>query len=359
MNEVGLKRFIYFLTHSKNITKSQQRKRDELLARDWYAHSAFQTDKVSMAVKTCRHSPHEMINFLSLFSKNDDFKWYTHRWDQEGVELDNLRRTQAEKKKILAAMTYDSQFPINEQTYNQVWNFINFENEKYPWSDNEGQKHHIGWHSILELSQQNPELSVERIKLPDGRLFNDYIRLFKSSIEFRTDLRDKDRFSEFVRNCMCVFINGAVTINYSSQFDDIGFDVNVYCDVIGLRSGLKTICAWIVNYKANGSKVYVDLLSTDECFELKICQEGTYFSNLQKLEQPSGDFASLRNVLFSVCDFEMEGDLRRDGKNCGAIRVLALNQETHKTGTAFSPCKIENINRKIGGVQYILKIFKQ
>ena len=38
-----------------------------------------------------------MIEFLSLFSRDDNFKWYTHKWDMSvPFDMDSLKSRQIE-----------------------------------------------------------------------------------------------------------------------------------------------------------------------------------------------------------------------------------------------------------------------
>lgn len=307
------------------------------------------------------HSPMAMIEFLSLFSRDDEFKWYTHKWDQEELSLDHLIKKQDIAKQRLLKMVYESEHPVNDRTFYQVWNFINFlpkPENTYPWHDNSGKAYRIGWHSIVDIHQQNPETAIENLMLPNGHLFIDYIRLFKCSIEFRTDLGMDGRFNRFVKNSMKRFINGAVNISYSENLGKIGKDINIYCDITGVYEGLSIICDWIVKYKVNGSTVRVNLISKEDGYELKILHEGSYFSNLKKLKTPSGDLEKLRNRLFSVCDLTMSGDHILDGKQRESVSVHVLEDTTTKIEENLSPCRLEYIDRQVGGVEYTLKFYK-
>lgn len=307
------------------------------------------------------HSPLKMIEFLRLFSIDDHFKWYTHKWDQDGVTLNHLIDTQAERKRILSSYAYQSTEPINEKTYNQVWNFINFNNigeNIYPWYDNEATVVRIGWYSIIGLSKQNQNSTIENLKFSDGSLFIDYIRKFKSSIEFRTDLRMDDRFNKVIRNSIKRYINGAVQVKYTPNFRKIGYDVNIYCDVPGIVFSLKIISDWIVKHKVNGSDVIIDLTSNQDSYELSILHRESYFTNVKRLKSPSGDFANLRNRLFSVCDFTMRGDLKEAGEKNGSITIFGLNADSVKSDNMLNDCRIVYSEVIIGGVMYVFKFYK-
>lgn len=307
-----------------------------------------------------RHSPMKMIEFLSLFSKDDKFKWFTHKWDQAAefdidIAISNLK----DNKTTLSSMAFDVENAINQRTYYQAWNFINFDNKDKFWTDNKGNRIYVGWHSIVGLCKENPGIAVENLKLEDGRLFKYYIRRFKSSIEFRSDLENDDRFSEFIWTAINDYVNGALNVEFSERFDRIGYDLNLYCDVPALRDAILTICDWIIKHKVNGTEVEVDLDAVDDGYILSITHIDSYFSNMRKLSDPTGDFDSLRKKLFSVVDLQMAGDYRENGENVGSITVNALDDNTTMSGNRLSACSITRSDIHTGGVKYIIKLYKK
>ena len=53
------------------------------------------------------HSPQAMIKFLSLFSRDDRFKWYTHKWDTSTTfNIDEFIEQQRVTKYVLSDMAY-------------------------------------------------------------------------------------------------------------------------------------------------------------------------------------------------------------------------------------------------------------
>lgn len=311
------------------------------------------------------HSPQAMIKFLSLFSRDDRFKWYTHKWDTSTTfNIDEFIEQQRVTKYVLSDMAYPKESGpiVNEKTYNQVWNFINFSNtgqKTFPWKNTKFENIRCGWHSIIGLNNDKSDVPAENLILCDGHQFKDYIRMFKAIIEFRTDLNDDDRFSELVWNTITSILPKDFDVTFSSDFDDIGYDLNVYCDVVGFLSAIHTICNWIVRHKALSSIVRIDLINEKDYYTLEILHEGSYFNNIEKLKNPSGDLDGLRKRLFSVCDFMLEGDLKEDGSNKGSVIVYALDEHTMANNNNLSPCDIVTANNQMGGVKYNLKIFKR
>lgn len=312
-----------------------------------------------------KHSPRTMIKFLALFSRDDRFKWYTHKWDISiPFDIQEMISRQTINKSILRDMAYPkAPGPVvNEKTYTQVWNFINFSNsvsKTYTWKNTKFQNIRYGWHSVVSLCEQNPGIAVENLVLSGGHQFKDYIRMFKSVIEFRTDLNNDDRFSELIWNTIDSSLPKDFNVTFDSKFDEIGFDLNVYCDVVGLLSALNTICNWIVKHKARSSEVKIDLISEDEYYILEIFHLGSYFSNIDKLKNPSGDLEELRERLFSVCDFSLDGDYMKDGKKKGSLIVKALDKTTERVNSILSRCDVQGSDNEIGGVKYKLKIYKR
>lgn len=314
---------------------------------------------------TTYHSPQTMIKFLALFSRDDRFKWYTHKWDvSTAFNINEMIERQRVDKPVLSDMAYPKETNpiVNEKTYNIVWNFINFANsgsQVFTWKNTKFENIKYGWHSIIDLIKQNPDIPVENLILSDGHQFKDYIRMFKSVIEFRTDLNDDDRFSELVWNTVTSILPKDFDITFSSDFDEIGYDLNVYCDVVGFLSALHTICNWIVKHKALSSTILVDLISEKDFYTLEIFHEGSYFNNIEKLRNPSGDLDVIRKRLFSVCDFSMEGDYRENSRNETSLIVNVLDNSTKNEDNVLSPCEIITANNQIGGVKYILKLYRR
>lgn len=312
-----------------------------------------------------QHSPQTMIEFLALFSRDDRFKWYTHRWDiSTPFDIQEMISRQQINKSVLSDMAYpkNSGPVVNEKTYYQVWNFITFSNsvsKTYTWKNTKFESIRYGWHSVVALCEQNPGIAVENLVLNDGHQFKDYIRMFKSVIEFRTDLNNDDRFSELIWNAIASSLPKDFNVTFDPKFDEIGFDLNVYCDVVGLLSALNTICNWIVKHKARSSEVKIDLIGEDEYYILEIFHLGSYFSNIEKLKNSSGDLEELRERLFSVCDFSLEGDYMKDGKKNGSLIVNALDKTTVKVNRILSHCDVQVSDNEIGGVKYKLKIYKR
>lgn len=350
---------VRFCLNYRGYTQEQRKKLTELLARDC-RNESMSNNRSEVPVYARVHSPKKMIELLSMFSKSDNFKWYTHKWDQsKPFDLNSLIKSQRDNKSKLDEMVFTNGCAANQNTYNHVWNFINFANSQsgYTWRNNIGEKISIGWHSILELCRTNlcdPYVA----RLSDGHLFKDYVNMFKCSIEFRTDMGDMNRFSEFIINTIETQVNGALCVNIDSSVDDYGWDANFYCDVDALRRALVIVSDWMISHKVNGSDVYISIIDAADFYELKVLHNNSYFANIKKLENPSGDFAELRTLLFSVCDFEMQGRLKSD-KGFNSVKVIALDSNVEEVNRSIiTPCIVSKSDELVNGVQYIFRLYK-
>ncbi len=363
MNDQEKINLINFFVRHKRLTYAQQARFASLVARDCGNIDVEIKKEEEMEALTISHSPKKMIEFLSLFSRDDRFKWFTHKWDMSiAFNIDEMIEKLRINRSVLYKMAYSGGPVINKNTYNQVWNFINFMNEGeniYTWKNTTFENIKYGWHSIVELSKENPNIPVENLKLDNGKQFKDYIRMFKGVIEFRTDLKDDYRFRNLVWKRITSELPKDFEVIFTTQFYEIGYDLNIYCDVMGLLTALNILCNWMRQHKSRSSKVTIDLSSEEEFYVLEIFHEGSYFNNKEKLVNPTGDFDKLRKRLFSVCDFSMEGDYVRDGQKDGSIIVNALDEGTKMEGEILTSCMIDDFKNEIGGLKYKFKIYKR
>ena len=83
--EKELQEFIYFFTHNKSLTRTQQLKRDALLARDYvglkYPNNGSHENKSNMSLL---HTPQKVVAFLHQFTEKNTLalKYTSHYWDK-------------------------------------------------------------------------------------------------------------------------------------------------------------------------------------------------------------------------------------------------------------------------------------
>lgn len=356
-----LKEFIYYLTHNKNLTKAQQLKRDELLARDYGRKPINEEskEKKKHSDETTRlHSPKGVIRFLRLFSVNDTLKWFTHKWDNNAypISLETLFANLTFNNNLNGYCFGEENQGITAKLYYHVWNFIrpdkSSNNTVY---DQFGEKFDTTWADLTEWCKENPGIWPDSFITPSGKSFDTIITRFKRTIEFRTDCSTTDKFGSQVRELINRAIVGSVKVEFTSRYRELGRDLCLYCNVNDLFAGIKEICEWVSSYKSKGEKLVVDMEYHNTYYLLTLFHEGSYFSGSQdKLCGLSGNFKSIREKLFSVCDFTMSSTL--NGEN---IDVIALTDDMEMVGAnIISPCKILPSSKSSIGVLYTLKLYK-
>lgn len=348
------------MTHNKNLTKAQQLKRDELLARDYRRKPADgeSKEKKKHSDETIRHhNPKGVIRFLRLFSVDETLKWFTHKWDNNAVSLETLSANLKVNKNKLSDYSFGPKNQgITAKLYYHVWNFIcpdkSSNNAVY---DQFGERFDTIWADLTEWCKKNPGIWPDCFITPSGKSFDTIITRFKRTIEFRTDCSTTDKFGSQVRELINRAIVGSVKVEFTSQYRELGRDLCLYCNVNDLFAGIKEICEWVSSYKSKGEKLVVDMEYHDTYYLLTLFHEGSYFSGSHdKLCGLSGNFKSIREKLFSVCDFTMSSTL-----NGESIDVIALADDMEMVGSNIvSPCKILPSSKSSIGVLYTLKLYK-
>jgi hypothetical protein len=331
-----------------------------------------QNENSSTAKQSCEriHCPQKMIEFLSKFSRDDRFKWFTHKSDSP-LDLCAKRDAQVDNFKYLDRYCYGERASIRESLLRHVKNFINLRKD-YILRDQNSEEIKVKWFDMVEMSRKSENERLwpgELIK--DGTRFETYINRFKRTIEFRTDCDRKDKFRYQIKNLFKANLTNEIEVVYTDSFEELSNNVNVYCFVNTLFKGLSQICKWIESYKALGNRVIVDLKQETDFYRFSILHEGSYFScSDNKLDGLGGDLKMVRVELFSICDFEMIGDFRMAGISGNNVkRVVCLDDETRlkeingcKEGEGiitFTKCKIEDVEGQVGGVKYMLKLYRR
>lgn len=308
---------------------------------------------------TRHHNPKGVIKFLRLFSIDDTLKWFTHKWDNNSEELNlsNLFRNFSSNLNKLRTFSFgDANQGIPAKLFYNVINFVRPDKlSDYPVYDQSGKKFDATWADVKEWAEMNPGVWPAPFITLSGQSFETTVHHFKQTIEFRTDGSLKERFNSQIRELIKTYIVGAVNVEFTKGFRELGRNLNIYCNVNSLFAGIKNICDWVASYKIKGDTLIVDLQNFDTFYQLTLFHKGSYFSgNLDKFNGLSGNFKTLRENLFSVCDLSMEGKL--DGR---CIKVTALDKDTEMSGANITtPTKIIESDDTIDGVLYTLKLYK-
>lgn len=139
--------FLYFMTHSKSLSREQQKRRDELLAKSIVTQEAVSTENgVMKGKKQNVHSPKDTATFLSLFDRREGFKYLTHNYDNNNTTLNEMLK---QVKKV-----YEEEIRGKNIPKSLVMLLYNFLNGGY-WLDSMGNKKMDGYSdpSWLEWSQ--------------------------------------------------------------------------------------------------------------------------------------------------------------------------------------------------------------
>lgn len=298
--------------------------------------------------KTFYHNPKNMVNFLYKFSVAEEFKWFTHDPDLS-LDFDYDKYVNdAEKKKEYDKMSIG----INRSTWKNVQNFI-FPTD-YDTYDSYNKKIDFRWKDLEKWCFEN------KSKHPFGALLGDYkferyINIFKNTIEFRTDISDLlfyNRVMDFIYDeaIRCDDIN----IVFSDQFSIIGKSLRVYIDVRQLYAALKEIGKWVISNKSNNN-LLISLNEMSNCYILELFHKNSNMNiDSEKMKGLSGDFHKVRNILLNIADWTIEADINQMTR-----RLICLDEDTeYIDNVVISPNKIEDLNNKVGGVKYLIKIYK-
>lgn len=298
------------------------------------------------------HSPKEMVKFLFQFSTNDSFKWFTHKPD---LRVDNIN--------YLNLLDNFKKFKLPHSLNYATIMFIKSFFQKKPNSNSS--KFHIYFPEFsTNLTYSNYNVLEELKKginpfdvMINDNYFVDVINRFKHAIEFRLDI-DKfnffSLFTEFISNKLSIDISEEYTENFYNNSSSL----TTYIDINNFFRGLETIINWINDYKMYSNSLLIDLIDKDEYYLISLYHKESRFNcnvNNPKLSGLSGDFNILRKYWFSVVDFEIHTDLK-DGKSC---EIICLNNKTTIKNTTLSENDvIETPENKIGGIKYLIKIYK-
>lgn len=353
MERQELQEFLYFLTRNKMLTREQQRKIILLL-----------TDERSPALGKARkkdgtsrvHNPQGVVNFLRLFSIDDSLKWYTHEWDKpEPFSIQSLiDNANNNHKKLLKFCFGDENEGVPASLFYHVWNFINPDKTNTILTDQLGRPFDTKWSDVIDWCKNNPGFWPGKYITSQGHSFENDINRFKRTIEFRTDVDTDQTFGFQIRTLIKHTISGAVKLEFSDSFDTLGLDAKLYCNVKALFMGITKLCNWVAAYKNKGDCLVIDLQYENGCYILSLLHKGSSMTGPKsKIDGLSGDFRTIRETLFSVCDLEISGLF--NGSN---VSIVALDSSCYSIGNSIiSPTTINNIQDPLIGVCYKLKLY--
>lgn len=296
--------------------------------------------------KSYSHNPKNMVDFLYKFSVDEGFKWFTHDPDLSyDFDYDQYLDKEEDYRKMSMG--------INPSTWHNVMNFI-LHTDNYA-CDSYNKKIDYRWKDLKKWCFEN------RSKHPFGALLGDYkferyINIFKNTIEFRTDVSELlfcNRVMDFIYDdaIRCDDIN----IEFSDNFKSVGKSLRAYIDVRQLFAAIKEIGKWVINNKSKSSQVIISLEETKSNYIFEIFHKDSNMNiDSEKIKGLSGDFHKVRNILLNVTDLTIEADVNQTSK-----RIICLDKNTeYSDNKVTSENKIEDFENKVGGVKYLIKIYK-
>jgi hypothetical protein len=335
---------------NKNESIVQEKKQTTLVIND---DKGIKTSTIPNPQKTIKnHSPKTMVKFLYSFSIDERFKWFTHSPD--GLITEFNYKTYVNNANIEYNAT--TGWNINNVTYHNVRNFI-FNTKSKTNLYGRGNIN-FSWRDVEKWCDEHPNTHPYNAVL-NGDSFKKYINQFKQIIEFRTDDPDLTfniRVRKLIRDLLGVDFNS----HFSVSFNEIGQSLKIFCDVNLLFNAIKQIIEWILENKAKSNEVEVNLLDSDEYYQLEIIHKNSYLSissNDEKLNGLSGDFDKTRKMLFSIADWVIFTTIKNNNLT-EDYKIICLDTDTELIDNALTPNIIEKANVNCNGIKHILKLYK-
>lgn len=309
------------------------------------------------------HDPMNTVRFLTKFSHDDTFKYFTHKQEAEFNYDDLIQKAQSDFNKTLNIET------INVETWQKVNHFCFPPKEGYStqWKNFNGVTIKFGWAKVKEWCSLNNgtypdimELPTEpnEIRQPDSAnkdfvlmTFGDIIKQFKHTIELRQD----DRFKTFDQHLKSLVRLCKMHIDFDVEYKGNFNEVTLYSDIHLLLSGIKIILEQIIEYRANSTKVRFELADeSEEVWKLKIIHVNSRFNRSKsddKLLKGGGTLGEIRKKFFCICDWELFTILN----DSNIYRIEMLNENVNDLK---APVQITESNEQIEGVTHIIKLYK-
>ena len=361
MKQKEIENFIYFLTNSKNLTKAQRLKRDQLLAKTCISPEERKptVDKFgAFHVGHCPpHDTASVVNFLHQFTEGKSLalKYTTHFWDKDistgEYPYSNFNEFKEAYLKILNDKNSRPLESIRlkcDHLWQTVKNFLVNTEAKYTWSEF---KLKIGYNIYLEKwMNENPGIQpfsmpisafpeeVRPKSLINGKTlvyFNDAVEIFKHCIEFR----DNDLYFA-VKKIFSESPDFIINQDFLKTLRGKTF----YTDTELVKDALRIIAHNIFSRPAyphleiksdlvndeNGQRVVLKILQIDS-FSDKDILDPKIIANTDK-----GDLSRIKAKLENLCDFSVESRFSANGE--------------------FKPCRINYLTSKKDGEDMVVEI---
>ncbi len=294
------------------------------------------------------HSPKELVEILSNFTKDTPLKFTTHTWD-----FGDLKQKYGsfggflDKCKAQWVMLEGKLIELSPNLYNIIYDFLfNEESSTNGWMS-QG-KRTIGWSSLDGLAEwcdsgNKPfDFKLQTSYIDNGKelsKFGDIVNLFKQEIEIRKEYNMLENiFLDIEEN---------IDAKYTIETKNLA-GKNFYTDVETFRTVLDKIFSEI--QKRNHTEIIVEALdTTGKYIDLCIVQVGSMaqLDDEELLnEVEDGDFLDIKKALTNLCDWSVESSF--DEKS---YRVNYLKSDRSLPDTELSA-------HKIVGFTHILRFYK-
>lgn len=295
------------------------------------------------------HKPNDMIKFLYQFSSEEEYKWFTHEPDLKInkinylIKIENFKKIKFPFNLNYSTILFIKSFFLKDEKLNVFFpdfsTDLTYSNER-----------------VLSkiLKGINPfDIVINQVS------FIDTINKFKHAIEFRLDNPKYSfvtLFMDFITNKISVDFNEKYTVDFLKNSKSL----TTYIDVNNFFRGIYILIEWVNKYKSLSNELIIDLKEENDYFLLILLHKGSKINQnpfSPKLNGLGGDFDTLRKYWFSVVDFEIEADFSENNKS---YHIICLNNETQLTFTnpKLSENRIIPLNDSVGGVKYLIKIYK-
>lgn len=393
MEKQELQDFIYFFTHNKNLTRVQQLKRDELLARDVYIYSQKSEESVSESdqntseIKGIKYIPPENLKeFLYRFNQDSILKYTCHEIDTDDTikEICQLCRTEKYSLRKHAELISKAFEDLNNklirdkiykdsQMYAMISAYLTgkTKSKKCEWST---LKIHTNWASpeLFEWGDKNPgkipspgrniarnqrnngyelpkalqsDLSGNRILL-----FRELVIYFKSLFHIRRD----NSLQDIIYHINEVEKYSEKRINIIFAQDKFHNNIELFTNVDKLLQAYKRILSICKSCHKESESLDIELSFYEEGGNVYFCihdKNSIYGKNLDAATKRIGESHSklIKNQINGLCNLYIEADF----DNNDYARIALWNENSRPLGE--TPNIDVELLDNCQGVKYILK----
>ncbi|MDA9864026.1 hypothetical protein N9C70_03045 [Flavobacteriales bacterium] len=256
------------------------------------------------------HDPRSSNKFLSSFSRDDEFKFFTHVKEEFSYQdlMASAKKLNHRTWELLESKK------LNKVTRRKILNFCAAgKTGKEFWTDFQGTKCEQNWKSVDRWCSENVGEYPKRAGINKGTIvFDEIITRFKKTIQIRNNF--KYLIFHALHRSEIVLPDFKVKVDITeNEFKK----VNLYIDVHLLLLAIRQMLDWIKERKAQSNEITISIKNDKlgEFWDLRICHVG---SELQldpghaKFTNPSGDLATVKEQLRHVADWKIETKVTDD-----------------------------------------------